>query len=95
MALRKRWQKFTLLNVGLLLGVLASLFMVPGNTPTWLWAAISTTVVASMNYLAFARLRKVERGESIKYTKLTTLVIALGFVFFLIDLFLSLTRHSR
>jgi len=93
--MKRRWQKFTLLNLGALVGVFASLFMVPANTPTWLWAAIAGVVIAVLNYLLLAKLKKVERGESTKDTGLSTMVVVAGFLVFIFDLFFRLAGHSH
>jgi len=53
----KKWQKFTVLNIALLLGILASFFMVPSETPAWLWGSISVVVIAAMNYALFRKLK--------------------------------------
>jgi len=92
---QKTWQIFAALNVGLVLGISASLFMVPGNTPFWLWAAISGCFIMAANYLLFARLRKTSEPESTKDTKLSPVLAWVGVLIFLLDLVLRLIQHSH
>lgn len=95
MKLQKNWQKFTALNFALALGLFASLFMIPANTSIWILLVVFLAIVATMNFLLLARLRKIAAGEPVKAPRLSTAIIFVGFLIFLIDLALRLAQHSR
>jgi hypothetical protein len=90
---QKRWQKFTVLNAGLLIGIFASLFVIPASTSIWLVAAVSAAIVGVMNVLLFRRLRSAEAETSVNDSKSSTVIIAVGFLIFLIDLAFGLAHH--
>jgi uncharacterized membrane protein YfcA len=90
----KKWQKFTVLNAGMLLGVLASIFMLPSDTPTWLWASVCIVVIVAMNYLLLGKLRG-SSGAQAKLPRSSTLIIAVGFLIFVIDLLYHLAHRSH
>ena len=94
MPMQKRWQKFTVLNIGMALGFFISLFWIPSATSIVLLAALFAAIIAVMNYLLFTRLRRVSNGESIRDTSLSTVAIVAGFLIFVLDLVFRLTRHS-
>lgn len=79
----------------MVLGLFASLFMIPGNVPTWLLAALFGAIIAAMSYVLFARLGKIAGRGSIKDTGLSTVIIVLGLLIFVLDLAFKLARHSR
>jgi len=54
----KPWKKFAAINVGALIGIGLSLFIVPPNTPFWMWLAISTATIAIFNFFLYRRLKK-------------------------------------
>jgi uncharacterized membrane protein HdeD (DUF308 family) len=95
MKLPRRWQKFTMLNVGLFLGIVASLFVIPATTSVWLVAGISAVIVGVMNVLLFMRLRNAEAGQSTGASSSSTIIIALGFLILLIDLAIRLAQHQH
>jgi hypothetical protein len=51
-------KRFAAINVGALIGIGLSLFVVPSNTPFWLWLAISTATIAIFNFFLYRRLKK-------------------------------------
>jgi predicted membrane channel-forming protein YqfA (hemolysin III family) len=95
MQLKKTWQKFTLLNISLVLGLIASLFVVPGNTPLGWLAVVFGASVAVMNCLLFARLRKPTGRESASDSRLSTVIVSAGVVIFLLDLLLTYIHRSH
>jgi len=60
----KTWQKFALMNVGLVLGLFASPLVIPSDTSFWWRTAPFGVVLAAMNCFLFARLKKATGGES-------------------------------
>ncbi len=54
----RTWQKVAVLNAAAFLGSVASLFAIPGNTPLWLWAAVSGVLVVGVNTWLVIRLRR-------------------------------------
>jgi hypothetical protein len=52
------WKKVALLNVSGLFGIGLSLFMVPPQTPLWIWASLSVLCLAVFNLFLFRRLRR-------------------------------------
>jgi len=95
MRLQKTWQKFTLLNVGMALGLFVSLFVVPRTTPIWFLAVLFSAIVGTMNYILFMRLRRAAGGEPAKDTRLSSVIILVGFLIFLLDLAFRVAGHSR
>lgn len=94
MPIQKRWQKFTVLNIGIALGVFTSLFWIPKSTSVVLLVVLFGAVIAVMNYLLFTRLKRISSGESTKDTSLSTIVVVVGFLIFLLDLVFRVVRHS-
>jgi hypothetical protein len=95
MQIQKTWQKFTLLNVGMVLGLFASLFVIPRNTAIWILVVLFSAIVGTMNYLLFMRLRKTAGGKSAKDTGLSSVILFVGFLIFVLDFLLRLVGHSR
>jgi hypothetical protein len=95
MRVKKTWQKFTVMNVGIVVGLFVSLFVIPATTSIDLLVVICGVFIATMNYLLFARLRKVAGGEEIRDTRLSTIVIVVGFVIFVLDVVLRLAHYSH
>jgi len=93
MQIHKRWQKFTLLNIGLGLGLFVSLFVIPARTSVWLLVGLFITIIVTMNYLLFVKLRKIENGETTKDTRFSTVIIYAGFFIFVLDLVFRLVHH--
>jgi hypothetical protein len=78
------WKKVALVNVGGLLGIGISFFVVPPNTPLWIWATVSVVCLAVFNYLIIRRLQK-STGER-KIGSASSIVIWLGVVVLLLEL---------
>ncbi|MGH9715727.1 MAG: hypothetical protein ACRD4R_03225 [Candidatus Acidiferrales bacterium] len=93
--LKSAWQKYAVLNAGMVLGCLASVFMLPGSTPVWIWVSVCVAVIAMMNFFAFTRLRKDNKKQSSSGSRFTTAVVFVGFLIFALDLAFHLIHHSR
>ena len=78
------WKKVTLVNGGWLIGIAISLFIVPPNTPLWLWATVSGTVLAVMNYFFFGRQRGIASER--KVGLMGTVVGGAGLIVLLLEL---------
>jgi uncharacterized membrane protein YfcA len=52
----KPWKKFALMNVACLIGIGLSAFIVPSNTPFWLWLTIGAATIAIFNFFLYRRL---------------------------------------
>jgi multisubunit Na+/H+ antiporter MnhB subunit len=48
---------FIVVNVGGIIGAIASLFLVPESTPLWLWGVCVATILIAINLLAWRRKR--------------------------------------
>ncbi len=72
------------MNGGGLAGIGLSLFVVPPNTPLWLWGTVSVVALAVFNYLLARRLRR-GTGDS-TFVRTSGSVAWLGVVFFLLEL---------
>ena len=80
----KTWKKVTLVNVGCLLGIGVSLFIVPPNTRLWVWATSSVVCLAGFNFFLHRRLQK---GTGERKTGFTTgIVIFVGALAILLEL---------
>lgn len=81
----KTWKKYALVNLGAIFGAGVSLFIVPENTPLWIWATMACITVFLLNYLV------IRRGstEKLPAKKANTVIIVLGFVLLVIDVLLS------
>lgn len=84
------WKRFVLLNIAALIGIGASLFMAPGNTPFWLWAVIAVVFLSVWNVLLF---RQRGRGSDRAGRSMRTIMAVLGLALLIVDLILS--RHFR
>jgi hypothetical protein len=80
------WMRVLLLNLAALIGIVVSLFMVPENTPFWLWATIAGIFLLVWNVPLFRQRRRTPEtsGRSTR-----TIMAALGFALLIIDLILS------
>jgi len=88
----KRWKKFALVNVGGLIGIVLSLFIVPGKTPVHLWAICAGGVLILMNYFFVFRRTKTENHK--RELGAGWWIIVLGFTALLLDLIWSFySRH--
>jgi hypothetical protein len=90
------WKRVLLINVGALVGIGISLFIVPEETPLWLWAAISLGALAILNYAQFAWHRRIIRRTTNARQKWAMIIAILGTIFFILDLIFSrFGAHSR
>jgi uncharacterized YccA/Bax inhibitor family protein len=84
----KTWQTYSLMNLAALAGIAISLFIVPGETPFWIWAACSALGLALCNLLIY--FRAVRRRNATSASAKREWVVALfGLAFLIIDLVLS------
>ena len=74
------------MNVGGLVGIGVSIFIVPPETPLWIWATASMVCLAVFNYLLIRRLQK-STGAS-KVSSAPSIVIWLGVVVLLLEVVL-------
>jgi hypothetical protein len=79
-----RWKKVALVNVGGLLGIGLSLFIVPPQTPLWIWATLSVLCLAVFNCFLFRRLRRSTSER--KADSKSGVVIWLAFVLLVLEL---------
>ena len=91
--MQKRWQKFTLLNIGVALGLFVSLFGIPKSTSILLLAVVFSAIVAAMNYALFVRLKRGTGGDFIKNKTLSTVITVLGVLIFLFGLIYRIASH--
>ena len=54
----KPWKQYLLLNTVAVVGIAGSIFVVPGNTPVRVWAAVSGCALATLNSLLYRRLNR-------------------------------------
>lgn len=89
------WKKFLYLNVGAVLGIIASLFILPGNLRFAYWLCGAIVILATVNVLAFWRIRSKRRYDVTGGLKTSSkVIIYVGLLFFLLDLVLSyILRH--
>ena len=89
----KIWQKVMLVNCAVLIGVVISLFAVPGRTPLWLWATVAIVVMAAMNYVLFVRSRGLH-SDATSTSRVTTAVIVAGLLLLVLDVIVNhLSSH--
>jgi hypothetical protein len=84
------WKKFAILNAGALVGILASLFIVPASTPLWIWGVSSALAVLLFNYGALKYRPSPDRKKG---GMSSTIVIALGFGLLLLELAIRFLTH--
>jgi hypothetical protein len=83
------WQKPVLLNIAGLVGVVVSLFIVPGETPFWLWCVIAIVVIAALNTILYVGRRRV--ADSARTAR--TAIVIVGVMLLMIDVIVS--RYFR
>jgi ABC-type branched-subunit amino acid transport system permease subunit len=81
------WKRALVVNVGALLGIGISLFVVSPRTPLWLFAILSVVSVAVLNYVCFGW-RRTANGETGSSPSKSKVVICLGCLVLLLDLIL-------
>ncbi|MBZ5650920.1 MAG: hypothetical protein LAO18_10590 [Acidobacteriia bacterium] len=81
----RTWKMIAVVNGAGVVGIIISLFIVSPHTPLWLFAVVSAVVLGAMNYacVGVGRTASGERKSGIK----STVVIALGFIVLLLELF--------
>jgi hypothetical protein len=87
---------FLYLNVGAILGIVASLFILPGKLRFAHWLCGAIVILATVNVLAFWRLRNSKRSDDATRRLKTSskVIIYAGLLFFLLDMVLSyIFRH--
>src|SRR5665213_2757573 len=84
--IRRTWPILVLVNLAALAGILSTLFTLPGNIHFWMWAITSLIVLALVNYTAVVAVRNRRRQNKTSESKTVTIIIYVGFVFFVLDL---------
>ena len=79
-------QKLLILNIAGLVGIASSLFVLPGNTPFFLWVAVSAGVLIVFNVAMVIRHSKITPGRTPTASKTTTIIIALGTAIWILDI---------
>ena len=86
------WKKIAVLNVGLIIGIGLSLFILPSSTPVWLWGAASASVVMALNVFSIARRSPTEPRGSISIAGQVGGGIAVALL--LVELLVRVLSHS-
>ena len=79
----KTWRRVLLINISLLIGFAISAFILPPNTPAWLWALVCLLALLVLNYFFLRRPLKVDNEQR---SRLPQVIMLLGFVILLLDL---------
>jgi 4-hydroxybenzoate polyprenyltransferase len=88
----KIWLMLVLANTGALAGIVASLFILPGSSPFWLWATTSLSVLALINCATVLRLKRGSQDRA-SPSKMTNVIVGIGFLLFLADLIYGIAHH--
>ena len=75
-------------NVGAIVGIGASLFVVPRKTPFWLWATIAGATLLAMNIYLYCQ-KDLSKPHSKASSKTWQIAGLLGFGLFIVDIILS------
>ena len=62
-------KQYAVMNCAAVAGVAASLFIVPGRTPVWLWLAVSVVVIAVLNAAFYLRSRSLSSNARTSRTR--------------------------
>ena len=89
----KLWKKVLVLNIAGLLGVASSMFVVPDNTPVYLWLVLAGLTLAGFNVLIFVRRREIASGSRPATSKAQNVLIALGVAFWILDVLVHILRR--
>lgn len=77
----RAWKKYLFLNLGMLVGFLLAIFLVPGSTPFWLFSLIAGAYLVYMNYSLRRRLTdpgaRLNRSADWSVTIIALLLLAL------------------
>jgi hypothetical protein len=84
------WKRVLLLNASAIIGIVISLFIVPGDTPFWLWETIAVVFLAACNVLLYFQQGRAKPRNS---PSARTIIALMGFVLLIIDMIIS--RHYR
>jgi hypothetical protein len=79
------WKRVAFINVFGIVGIVASIFALPENTPFWIWAICSLAVLIILNLVAMRKSPQESSGSGQKVSK-GTLVIVGGALLLIIDL---------
>ena len=81
-------RQFVIWNACAVVGIVISIFLVPGNTPFWLWACIAGAFLCILNAAkSLQRKRPTDEAAAASRTRTTIIVLALAFL--VVDLLLS------
>ncbi|HEV2401993.1 MAG TPA: hypothetical protein VGS27_33990 [Candidatus Sulfotelmatobacter sp.] len=86
------WKKALVVNVGGVIGIAISLFIVPAQTSLWLWAIVAVAVLTVLNFV-FLVWRRKDRNDPQRKPSRSTVVICLGCIVLLVDLVLRYLHH--
>lgn len=81
----KPWKGFVLMNGAWMIGILASVFILPPSTPVWQWATVSAGVLLVFNGHLLFRLKRKTTGER-KVGLGSTVVASVGALILLLEL---------
>jgi uncharacterized membrane protein YfcA len=79
-----RWKLLCIVNVAAVVGLIAAtVFLIPPQTPLWIWAISSVAVLVVLNLTFWHKTKSAQprRSDSAAVT-----IIILGFIFFLLDI---------
>ena len=89
------WKRVLWVNVGLVVGFVASMFIVPPETPLWWVIAPLIALGAILNLVALIGRREKSQMASSQSGFRSNLVIGLGFFLFLADILLTRACRNR
>jgi hypothetical protein len=89
----KLWKRILVLNTAGLLGVASSLFVLPANTPLYLWLVLSALVLVALNVAILVRHRKTATGTRPKTSKTWDVIIALCLAFWALEVLVHILRR--
>lgn len=79
-------KQIVIVNIAATLGIATSLFIVPGNTPLWVWAVIAIGFLIVTNVVLLVRPAE-SIAESNRATR--TIIITLGAAILIIDILVT------
>ena len=86
MSSRKIWPVLVLTNFAAFVGIVSSIFVLPGNIRFWLWATNSLMILALINYFTVTTLKKRDSRDRTPQSKTVTAITLGGFLLFILDL---------
>lgn len=91
----KIWNKVLWINIGLFLGLVASIFIVPPETTVRSIVFVFVIVGGFMNYLVLKRRNQLQNSRSPRDRRQVNAIIALGLAVLVLDIVLTRScRHS-